>query len=675
MANSASQDNDEIWAVFAEESRENLDQAETCLLKLETVPGDKSVIAALFRAVHTVKGSSRMMGLTALEALGHRAEDLVSLVRDGTRAMDERAVSLLLDVFDCLRQMLDQAIAQHSNPPAGEGDLLILQLSMLISEPGSPPAVPIQPLTAPPAQEAAESAAPEAEYPVIDEFAPVELIDLAMDPDSVRIFFEMADEEVRHLQAACQGFLLGEEDALQRGLASADALLYAAGQMGYRAVETELEGLFAGLQSAENAREAFDTRLPGCLAALEAVRAGCPFLSPDALLQLALDPAPAPERQTPPAILTDPLAAQHTENAFEEILDTIGALMGEQAVLHRAASRLEAADLLETFHALVRSASGSLEQVRAEFEPLLVQWMDQAGAISAAEKKIGAALTQLHETVRAMYQIPVQVILEPLRELAGQCALAAGKPLDVYIADQDVLLDRSTLDCLDRCLRYLVEAAIRSSLETAEERQMLGKAPRARLALSVQVQGADLQVSLGDDGCGCGANLDAGPVQSWLGEKQGLFTDRSGEEGSKFHLSLPVHQSVVDGMVVRCGSVFYIIAVSSIRRIVREDTSEESISSAEGHQTLLRLDGDLLPVAPLSERPPESLVPLLLVIEGSHKAFALQVDEVIGQQRATILPIPKNIPGVQHAAGCAILVDGEIGLVLDPNSVEAALLS
>ncbi len=57
---------EEIWALFAQEGRENLNLVEECLLGLEKDPTDTQQIAALFRAMHSFKGGARMMGFTVL---------------------------------------------------------------------------------------------------------------------------------------------------------------------------------------------------------------------------------------------------------------------------------------------------------------------------------------------------------------------------------------------------------------------------------------------------------------------------------------------------------------------------------------------------------------------------------------------------------------------------------
>ena len=78
---------DEIWALFADDGSQSLDAMEECLMALQSGEDDPAPhIAALFRAVHTFKGNSRVLGLGVVESRAHVAEDLIGLVRDNAMA-------------------------------------------------------------------------------------------------------------------------------------------------------------------------------------------------------------------------------------------------------------------------------------------------------------------------------------------------------------------------------------------------------------------------------------------------------------------------------------------------------------------------------------------------------------------------------------------------------------
>src|SRR3989338_3884242 len=108
---------DEIWALYADDGAQALDAMEATLLALEgaldTVPSGS--VAALFRAVHTFKGNSRVLGLSVVESRAHLAEDLIGLVRDACVPLDAEIHDILLEVTDTLRVMLETTAATHAD--------------------------------------------------------------------------------------------------------------------------------------------------------------------------------------------------------------------------------------------------------------------------------------------------------------------------------------------------------------------------------------------------------------------------------------------------------------------------------------------------------------------------------------------------------------------------------
>lgn len=99
----------ETWAVFEDDARSCLQIVEESLLVLEDSPGETGEIDRLYRALHTLKGSSAFLGLEAMGRLAHEAEDVVDLVRDEILAVDECMVDVLLSALDALRTFLSES--------------------------------------------------------------------------------------------------------------------------------------------------------------------------------------------------------------------------------------------------------------------------------------------------------------------------------------------------------------------------------------------------------------------------------------------------------------------------------------------------------------------------------------------------------------------------------------
>src|SRR5579864_1512674 len=97
---------DEIVKDFLIESNENLDRLDQELVKLESEPSSKELLASIFRTIHTIKGSCGFLGFAKLEKVAHAGESLLSLLRDGKLALSEEVTSGLLAMVDAVRCML-----------------------------------------------------------------------------------------------------------------------------------------------------------------------------------------------------------------------------------------------------------------------------------------------------------------------------------------------------------------------------------------------------------------------------------------------------------------------------------------------------------------------------------------------------------------------------------------
>jgi two-component system chemotaxis sensor kinase CheA len=109
---------DDILAEFIAETRETLEALSGELVAWETDPDDRDRLDAIFRFVHTVKGSCGFLNLDRLERLSHAAEDALSQVREGTRTADRALVSAVLAIVDRIAELaeaLDTGEAVHGS--------------------------------------------------------------------------------------------------------------------------------------------------------------------------------------------------------------------------------------------------------------------------------------------------------------------------------------------------------------------------------------------------------------------------------------------------------------------------------------------------------------------------------------------------------------------------------
>jgi two-component system chemotaxis sensor kinase CheA len=90
---------------FLTECGELLEQLDQDLVAMETSPSDTELLNRVFRAFHTIKGTSGFLGFQSIVALTHEAEDVLNLMRKGERKVSRRAIDVFLSVLDQLRRM------------------------------------------------------------------------------------------------------------------------------------------------------------------------------------------------------------------------------------------------------------------------------------------------------------------------------------------------------------------------------------------------------------------------------------------------------------------------------------------------------------------------------------------------------------------------------------------
>ncbi|MBD2186547.1 hybrid sensor histidine kinase/response regulator [Pseudanabaena mucicola] len=103
-----------IMGYFIEEAREHLQTIEQGVLNLQDILDDSESINELFRAAHSIKGGSAMLGVSSIQHVSHRLEDFFKIIKENSQIkVDERLKSLLLAGFDPLAELLDELQSNH----------------------------------------------------------------------------------------------------------------------------------------------------------------------------------------------------------------------------------------------------------------------------------------------------------------------------------------------------------------------------------------------------------------------------------------------------------------------------------------------------------------------------------------------------------------------------------
>ena len=131
---------------FLIESEELLQRMDQDMIALESSPKDPELLNRVFRAMHTIKGTSGFLGYEAVVRLSHRADDVLNTVRRGDVTLGPRVANVLLAARDQIGKMLEdirqgglkeyslepllaelQAVQTSSEAPLRLGEILVNQ--------------------------------------------------------------------------------------------------------------------------------------------------------------------------------------------------------------------------------------------------------------------------------------------------------------------------------------------------------------------------------------------------------------------------------------------------------------------------------------------------------------------------------------------------------------------
>src|SRR5919199_5941859 len=100
-------DTSEYLPMFLAECRENLQELNLAVVRLEEAPDDRETVDAIFRIAHSLKGMAATMGFEGMATLTHKMEDVFELLRQRTDGLGREAVDVLLECLDALSAAVD----------------------------------------------------------------------------------------------------------------------------------------------------------------------------------------------------------------------------------------------------------------------------------------------------------------------------------------------------------------------------------------------------------------------------------------------------------------------------------------------------------------------------------------------------------------------------------------
>lgn len=108
----------ELAGMFFAEALDHLGSIEATVLALETSPGDVKLLNDLFRPFHTIKGNAGALGITSVQEVAHRVENLLDLGRSGKHAIGPAEIDVILKAVDVVTTMIGGLKLRVDGQPA-----------------------------------------------------------------------------------------------------------------------------------------------------------------------------------------------------------------------------------------------------------------------------------------------------------------------------------------------------------------------------------------------------------------------------------------------------------------------------------------------------------------------------------------------------------------------------
>ncbi|MGP3723751.1 chemotaxis protein CheW [Cereibacter sphaeroides] len=375
-------------------------------------------------------------------------------------------------------------------------------------------------------------------------------------------------------------------------------------------------------------------------------------------------------RQDEPAPVEAPGEAPLAQGAAitPEMLETIGEISANQAMVQHLLTELAEADLAEATEALVRQAAGDWTAARGPVRALLEAHGTRLQEIVQAGTQLTAQLAALQEETVTQRARPASTVLRPLRTFAETLARRRRREVCLTTSGDELALDLALLERLRGFLRGLV------ALRLDQDRGAPGT-----LHVSLWRDEERVTVLVQDDGAPEPDSPALADLAAEVGQAGGaLRSVPLPGGGMRFHLGLPLSMVVLEGMVVGVDGMRYVLPVESIRTILQADAAAAMTISAAGGQRVLRLsETEIVAIHSLRghpqeghrERPWPASRRVYVVLGTGPRSVAIPVDELVGQQLVLLRPLRGVLARLTHLTGLALLAGGDVGMVLSANRI------
>ena len=641
--------------VFLDEAEEQLQLLDENIVAIEGRDDSSDLIQEIFRAAHTLKGSSAMLGYQEMTDLGHAMETLLDSVRKGSLAPTTNVVDALLHSLDKLR-LLKDALIEPPDKPIDVSDV-VAELNVAG---GGKSTVPVKTIAV------VELKLTDAEQARVTEFLKTQV-----KAKAVLVRATLTDRcewgAVRWFQ------VLGELSEAGQLIASNPTQQ----QIEEEEAGTSLEAVVVGEIDEEELVRHVRAVADIATAEIEEYR-----VESDSSDSKASSTAAGAGTKTAQTIRVD-------VERLDLMMNVIGELVIDRGRISQIGRDLEA---------------------KYRDESLVTE-------LSKTSAHIVKAVTELQDRVMEIRMLPIGTVFGGFPRLVRDLAQSLDKKVEFEVKGQDTEIDRTVIERVRDPIVHLLRNAVDHGLEVPEDRRKARKSEKGVLTLSAYHEQGHIVVEVSDDGKGIDPDaLRASAVKKGFLKKEAAAnltnqeacelvflagnstakqtTDVSGRgvgmdivrsnieaiggfvsletevgKGTSFKLRLPLTLATVQSLLVQSdGGIFAIplVYVLETRRVPKDDVH------IVNHHEVFNLRGTVLPLVRLtdavgweSRRSQKTDDEYVVVVRAGETQIGLVVDSVIEPQEIVVKPLGNFIGDVRGVAGASILGDGGVALILD----------
>ncbi len=343
---------------------------------------------------------------------------------------------------------------------------------------------------------------------------------------------------------------------------------------------------------------------------------------------------------------------------------------------------------------------------------------------SKSSRRLKKLTDELQDIVMSVRMVPVAGAFAKMNRVVRDMNNKLGKGVELVFEGEDTEADKSVVDILNDPLMHLVRNAVDHGIEEPSVRAEKGKTDSPRVTLSAYEESGEVVIKVSDNGAGIDTEkilqkaerngiltkpksdythsealnliMQAGfstneKVTEYSGRGVGMDVVRSNIEkvggkitvlselgrGSSFVIKIPLSLSIIDVLGVMVGKTYFSIPIMSVRESFRA-TKENIVSDNEGNR-MIRLRGRFFPVISLASKYQISGAKenfedgIMVLCEADGKRVCLFADEIVSDMSVVVKPFSPllNRNGVKEngMSGCSILGDGAITFILDVKSL------